>query len=180
MLAEAHRSLLLIVDIQERLAAAMDERDAMIRNSVILLQAATEMRVPILASEQYPQGLGHTVPELGHRLSGEDVVSKVEFSCWQNRPLRERIAASGKDQVIVAGIEAHVCVLETALDLRKAGKEVFVVADAVASRRVESREMALRRLSANEVEIVTTEMVVLEWLGSAASPSFKTISKLIR
>lgn len=180
MLIDASRSLLLTIDVQERLAPAMSGREEAVRNAAILLRAANELGVPRVLSEQYPQGLGHTVEDLRALAEEGDVLSKVEFSCWRNAPLKERLADAGRDQIVVSGIEAHVCVLQSALDMNDEGRSVFVVADAVASRRPESKEIALQRMREAGVAIVTTEMVVFEWLRAASSPAFKTLSKLIR
>lgn len=179
MLIEASRSLLLIVDVQERLAPAMTGREDVVRNCTILMRAAGEMKVPQLLSEQYPQGLGHTLAELAELASPEDIYGKVEFSCPQNAPLKERLATENRDQIVIAGIEAHVCVLQSAFDLIADKRDVFIVADAVASRRPESKELALQRMRDAGIATVTTEMVVFEWLRAASSPAFKTLSKLI-
>jgi nicotinamidase-related amidase len=179
-LMAAGRSLLLVIDVQERLASAMHERDEFVRNTAILVEAAGALNVPVIASEQYPRGLGRTLPELKDRIGDDDIYEKVEFSCWRNEGLRVRIAHEGRDQIVIAGIESHVCVLQTALDLHRNGLGVFVVADAVSSRKAESKAIALPRLRAGGAQIVTAEMVVFEWLGSASSPSFKALSKLVR
>lgn len=183
MLVDASLSLLLVVDVQDRLAPVMDDRDRVVRNSTILMKAATELGVPVVVSEQYPKGLGPTIPELRSLARDEDVYAKNTFSCLRDEAIAARFAAENRPQTIVAGIESHVCVLQSALDLvdrRGNGGGVFVVADAVDSRRPDSREIALDRLRQAGVSVVTTEMVVFEWLRTAASPSFKALSKLIR
>ncbi len=184
MLIDSSRSLLLIVDVQARLAPVLTDRDGLVRNCAILMKAAAELDVPIIVSEQYPEGLGPTVPELRGLSRDEDIYRKVEFSCVRNAALSERFKAEDRPQVVVAGSELHVCVLQSAFDLHLAGRgaddRVFVVADAVDSRRAESRAVALDRLGAAGVSIVTTEMVVFEWLRTASSPSFRKLSRLIR
>lgn len=180
MLIEASRSLLLVVDVQERLAAAMEGRDAMVANTGILMAAAAELAIPAIVSEQYPQGLGHTVGELTEAAARAAIHPKLEFSVLRNPAIADRLSGETRDQIIVAGIEAHVCVLQSAFDLKAAGRSVFVVADAVASRRMESKATALQRMAADGIRVVTTEMVVFEWLGAASAPAFKTLSKLIR
>ncbi|HVI89544.1 MAG TPA: hydrolase [Dongiaceae bacterium] len=179
MLIEHARSFLLLVDLQEKLMPAMVEPDWLGRQIGVLLAAARELAVPVVASEQYPTGLGPTVANIAGKLQQSEIFAKTEFSCYANPALRRRFEAAG-DQVVVAGIEAHVCVLQTALDLRAAGRSVFVVADAVSSRRPESREIALQRLAANGVTLVTVEMVLFEWLRRADRPEFKPVSRLIR
>jgi nicotinamidase-related amidase len=180
MLIERDRSCLLVVDIQERLAPAMADPATVIRNAAVLMQAAGRLGVPVLVSEQYPQGLGRTVPDLRPLAPVQAFVSKIDFSCAADPALSERIAQTGREQVVICGIEAHVCVLQSALGLQQQDYETFVVADAVSSRAPISRETALRRLGGNGVELVTTEMVVFEWLGKAGTPEFKELSKLIK
>lgn len=180
MLIDPSRSLLLVIDVQERLAPAMSDSVAVVRNAAILLQAAVEMKVPALLSEQYPKGLGITLPELRRLAREEDIYYKMEFSAAKSPSIEKRLSSESRDQIIVAGIEAHVCVLQTALDLGGSGRSVFVVADAVDSRRAESKAVALDRMRVAGIEVVTTEMVVFEWLRSAAAPAFKALSKLIR
>lgn len=180
MLMDPHSSLLLIVDLQEKLVPAMSDKDELVRNCSILLQAAATAGVPVIASEQYPNGLGGTLPEIAKDHAALKRLPKVEFSCAQNEGLKREIDASSRSQIIVCGVEAHVCVTQSAIDLRKAGKEVFVVADATASRQRYSKDIAMQRLSASNVFVVTTEMVVFEWAGTAAAPTFKPLSKLIR
>ena len=180
MLIERDSACLLVVDVQERLAPAMAEPDTVVRNVAILMQAAARLGVPILASEQYPQGLGRTVPELRALAPATAFFSKIDFSCATDSGLRARIAEAGRKQVVICGIEAHVCVLQTALGLQQQDYEAFVVADAVSSRAPLSHETALQRLRDNGVELVTTEMVVFEWLGKAGTPEFKELSRLIK
>lgn len=180
MLIDPKNSQVLIIDVQPRLAAAMPDRDRIVGNCSLLLNAAREIDVPVLASEQYPQGLGETVPTLAELIPSSQRLAKMEFSCLRNAELASRLETVAKEQVVLAGMEAHVCVLQTAFDLVGQGKDVFVVADAVGSRKPESKETALSRLAAAGAAIVTTEMVAFEWLGSASAPAFRTISKLIR
>jgi len=180
MLIERDSACLLVVDVQERLAPAMAEPETVIRNAAILMQAAARLGVPILASEQYPQGLGRTVPALQALAPATTFFSKIDFSCATDPGLRARLAETDRRQVVICGIEAHVCVLQTALGLQQQDYETFVVADAVSSRAPTSRETALQRLRDNGVELVTTEMVVFEWLGKAGTPEFKELSRLIK
>jgi len=145
-----------------------------------LLEAANVLKVPLMASEQYPKGLGRTVPELAALVPESQRHEKMEFSCYANGAIRQALAEVKRPQIVLAGIEAHVCVLQTALELKAAGHAVFVVTDATASRRADSRETAFRRMIQSGVTLVTLEMVLFEWLRSAADPEFRRISKLIR
>lgn len=180
MLIARDDSLLLLVDVQERLVPAMTEAAAMLANCALLVKSATRLGVPVLASEQYPKGLGSTVAELRQLLPPDGIVAKTTFACGAEPVLAERLEASGRRQIVLAGIEAHVCVLQTALGLKEAGFTPFVAADATASRRPESKSLALDRLRANDVEVVTAEMVIFEWLGRAGTEEFKEVSRLIR
>ena len=180
MLIERANSQLLVVDMQERLVPVMAERERVVTACGTLLQAANALAVPVLASEQYPKGLGRTVADLEPLIDPARRREKIEFSCYANAAIRASLAETGRKHVILAGIEAHVCVLQTALELAGTGYAVFVVADAIASRRAESREIALRRLASAGTTVVTVEMVLFEWLRSAADPEFRTLSRLIR
>jgi isochorismate hydrolase len=144
----------------------------------ILLRAAYELGVPIFASDQYPKGLGATLPALAELATRR--LEKMEFSAYANSAIKDELQRAGQKQIMLAGVEAHVCVLQTGLDLIEAGYQVFVVADAVASRRAESREMALHRLARAGATPITVEMALFEWLRSAEAPEFRSISKLIR
>lgn len=180
MLIDRNKALLLVVDIQERLVPAMQDPESLVRQAGILLRAATHLEIPVVASEQYPAGLGHTVAPLVEALPDGAVQEKLAFSCWGDEGLRNRLESSGRRQIVLAGIEAHVCVLQTALQLRETGYSVFVVRDAVSSRRPESIETALTRMQNAGIQPVTTEMVVFEWLERAGTPEFRELSKLIR
>lgn len=178
MLLQVKRSQLLVVDVQERLLPAMADPDPLTENARLLLQAARELGVTVLASEQYPKGLGRTVPQV-LALLPVPPHEKVEFSCFANSTLRSLLELPDR-QTVIAGIEAHVCVLQTALEMAAGGFDVSVVVDATSSRRRESKEIALHRLRAAGVRLVTAEMVVFEWLRQAGTPQFKTLSHLVR
>lgn len=180
MLIECRKSCLLVVDVQEKLAPAMADAASVIRNAGILMRAAARLGVPLLVSEQYPQGLGPTVPELRALAPESARLAKVSFSCAGDPVLQQRVKAAQRSVIVIAGLEAHVCVLQSALGFRQAGYETVVVADAISSRAPASREAALQRLRENGVEVATTEMVVFEWLGQAGTPEFKELSKLIK
>ncbi len=184
MLIDVDRSCLLVIDIQDKLAPAVDGVDRVIANSGLLMTAAARLEVPILVSEQYPKGLGPTVAGLAGLVDdcvlGGAVMEKVSFSCMADDGCRARIESLARPQVVIVGIETHVCVLQTALELVARGKEAFLAADATSSRKSSDREAALRRMERAGVEIVTAEMVLFEWLRRAATPQFKELSKLIR
>jgi nicotinamidase-related amidase len=181
MLIDAGKASLLIVDIQDRLLPAMAEGERVVARTGVLLAAATELGLPITVSEQYPKGLGRTVEAL--RSNSAATFEKLAFSCWRDDVLKShfiKLHESGRPQVVITGIEAHVCVLQTAIDLAQAGFAVFAVADAMSSRKVESAALAFDRMRQNNVQVVNTEMVVFELLEKAGTPAFKGLSALIR
>jgi nicotinamidase-related amidase len=180
MLIDRGNAQLLLIDMQERLLPAMAASEQALKNAVVLAKSARVLNLPISVSEQYPKGLGHTVAPLKAEIGNTPVDEKVEFSCWMNAALRERIARNDRKQLVVAGIEAHVCALQTAMDLKEAGYQVFAVADAMSSRAERSAELAFARMRQADIEIVTTEMVIFEALGAAGTAEFKQLSALIR
>ncbi len=180
MLLDKNQSCLIVVDIQERLAPAMFDGGAeAVRNAGILMQAAKRLGVPVLVSEQYPRGLGRTVPQLAEFMPADGPVEKVEFACPANAGFAERLKILGKKQVVIAGMEAHICVLQTALKLRDQGYTVFVAADAVASRKQSSMGHAFSRIEDAGGAVITTEMAVFEWLERAGTDDFKALQPLI-
>jgi nicotinamidase-related amidase len=183
MLIDAKKSTLLLVDVQERLLPAMAEPADAERCCLILLKAAKALDVPVTVSEQYPKGLGHTVPGLKAELGNAPVFAKLAFSCWKDAAIKDHMIGHHERQrplVILAGIEAHVCVMQTAADLSAAGFGVFAVADAMSSRAPSSHALALDRMRQNGVSVVNTEMVVFELLQRAGTSEFKALSALVR
>ncbi len=180
MLIRRSKSLLLLVDMQERLAPAIDGGEQAIERASILIRAARRLDIPILATEQYPKGLGPTLRPLAALLGSAPVLAKTAFSCADDPAIRAALEEAGRPQILVCGMEAHVCVLQSALGLQALGHEVFVVADAVGSRRPESRTLGLERLRAAGVGIVDVEMTVFEWLEQAGTDLFRELSKLIK
>ncbi len=180
MLVDRKLSQLLVIDMQERLLPAMVAAQAVEDQCLILMQAAQALEIPVTLSEQYPKGLGSTSARLRSLPDLEPPLEKLTFSCWQDTALNQRLTGVNRRQIVIAGIEAHVCVLQSALDLAKAGFTVHVVADATSSRREENRGLALERLRRNGVAIISTEMAVFEWLERAGTTQFKSLSKLIK
>ena len=183
MLVDASKSTLLLVDMQERLLPAMTGGAEAEQRCAILLKAAKALGVPVTVSEQYPKGLGHTVADLAAEIGNAPVFEKLAFSCWKDKPLKEHMIAhheAGRPLVILAGIESHVCVMQTAADLSAAGFGVFAVADAMASRLPASHGLAMERMRQHGVAVVNAEMVVFELLGQAGTAEFKALSALVR
>ena len=181
LLLDRDRAVLVVIDIQEKLAAAMPRRDEMVARARFVIQAANLLGVPVAATEQYRKGLGPTVPEIRDALGGAEAVEKMSFSCCGEEAARQAIARHpGRDQAILVGIEAHVCVYQTALDLMEMGRKPFVAADAVCSRNDRDAEVALQALTALGAVPATAESAVFQLLGGADAPEFKAVHKLLK
>lgn len=174
------RALLLVVDIQERFRPHIDGWDALLRRTEVLLRGCRALDLPIIATEQYPAGLGPTVEELAPLLAGADVVEKRAFSSLGAPEVRAALEQYGRDQVIVAGIEAHVCVQQTVADLLDDGRQAHVALDAIASRLPADREIGVRRMRAAGMTPSGVELALFELLGTSEHPAFKEISGLVR
>jgi isochorismate hydrolase len=181
MLINAAKATLMVIDVQDKLLPAMAEPERVVAKTRILLKAAEELGVPVTISEQYPKGLGRTVTEL--QSNSAQVMEKNAFSCWRDEAIKAHMIThheSGRPQVIVTGIEAHVCAMQTSIDMAQAGFAVFAVADAMSSRKPESAALAFERLRQNGVQVVNTEMVLFELLEKAGTAQFKALSGLIK
>ncbi|MEW6471725.1 MAG: isochorismatase family protein [Actinomycetota bacterium] len=172
------RSVLCLIDFQEKLMRAIDGGEDVIANAGRLLAAAEALELPVLTTEQNPKGLGPTVPELARPDGTHPVVAKMCFDASQAGGVLDALPAG--HHIVLAGCEAHVCVLQTALGLLDRSRRVYVVADAIGSRRPENKEAALRRLDRAGAELVTTEMVIFEWLRTAEDPAFRAVMSLIK
>ncbi len=179
---QAAQSLLLVIDVQERLSAAMnqDELQRLLKHTGILLESAHALAVPVIVTEQYVKGLGATVAALKEKTSGASFHEKLSFSCCGNEDFMEQLRLSGRTQVIVCGMETHVCVLQTVLDLLQAGFIVHVVNDAVMSRAPANRDTALEAMTLAGAVPTSTESVVFQWLKVAGTDVFKLVSKLVK
>lgn len=173
-------SLLLIVDIQERLAAAMEERSTVITNTGHLIALSQLLAMPIIVTEQYPKGLGHTVPELASSLLDAHPIEKRCFSCYPAEGFKEAINTANRESILLVGMEAHVCVLQTCLDLLDEGLKVHVVEDAVCSRRTGDKRTAMEMMRDAGAVITSTETALFQLLGGADDAAFKTISQRIK
>ncbi len=177
-LLERDNTALLVIDVQERINAVMADQGHVPRLEV-LIEAGRDLGVPVIGSEQYPQGLGPTVGSLAEAL-GADFLGKVTFSCARDRGLVEAVEATGRRQILITGIETHVCVLQTAIDLLAAGYEVQVPHDAVNSRREADKRWALHRMARAGAVVTTTESALFELLERCDTADFKTVAKLIK
>ena len=174
--------VLVVTDVQERLFGAMDaeRRDEMVRNLKILLTAARRLGTPVVVTEQYPKGLGRTLPELRGLLDESPPIEKTTFSACGAAGFTERVAGHAAEPVILTGVEAHVCVLLTALDLLSKGYRVSIIADAVCSRREATMDVGLAQARQAGAVITSTETVVFQLLGGSDTEAFREISKLLR
>jgi nicotinamidase-related amidase len=194
---------LIVVDVQGKLAQLMAGKESLFKNIQILIQAAQILEIPILWCQQVPEALGPTVPEIAELLTGTRVegvppsnrgqdardtrvwrpvepINKASFSCCGQEQFNAELNALGKEQVILCGIETHVCIYQTAMDLMEGGLDVTIIADAVSSRTEQNRHIALTRLAAEGAHISSTEMTLFELLKTAKHPQFKDIARLVK
>ena len=177
MLIHPNKSCLLIIDIQEKLVPAIHEPSKLIQNTRWLTEIAAKINVPILPSDQYPQGIGHTLPEIAELIPAKGVMEKVHFSCMSEPQCNETINALRPNQVVIVGMEAHVCVLQTAIQLKQQAREVYVVEDCISSRDPNDKALALERMRQCGIYVVSREMVAFEWLQKSGTDTFRDISK---
>jgi len=183
LLPDPARSALLIVDIQDRLVTAMpgEVSHRVVRNASVLIQTANEFNMPVLVSEQYPRGLGSTVPEIKAVLPEHVTpVEKMAFSCCNVPAFQALLAGIGQRDIILCGIEAHVCVLQTALDLLQNGRRVYLAADAMCSRYKNNWRIGLNLMQQAGAVVGSTEIFTFALLGKAGTDQFKQISKLVK
>lgn len=177
MLINFNHSCLLLVDIQEKLISGIYQSEKLVDNCRWLIKTAQLFNIPVMASEQYPRGVGPTVDTLRKLISKGSIQDKLIFSCADSPECLVMIEQQQRNQIVIVGMESHVCVLQTALRLNELGKDVFVVADAISSRDPLDTELAIARMSKAGIHIVSREMVGFEWLRGSGAPQFKTFSK---
>jgi len=179
---EPAKAVLIVIDVQERLCAAMDATvlGQLTKNTGILLESANELAVPVIFTEQYVKGLGSTLAALKERAPAASCHEKKTFSCCGNEAFINQLKQSGRTQIIITGMETHVCVLQTVLDLLDAGFEVHVVKDAVMSRSSDNRQTAMENMVLAGAVPTCTEAVVFQLLKIAGTDSFKKLSKLVK
>lgn len=173
---DRERAALVVVDVQEAFRPAVLDFDLIAANTAVLVQGAQAIGIPVVATEQYPQGLGATVPEVAEHLNGAEPIAKTAFSAAR----AAGFGLAGRDQAILCGIETHVCVWQTASDLLGQGVDVHVAADAVTSRSAENRAVGLSRMEAAGATVTSVETALFELLGEAGGDAFKTVQGLIR
>lgn len=177
---KAENTALVLVDVQGKLARIMHKSDVLIQNVERLIQGAQLLNIPIIWMEQYPEGLGPTADEVKQHLTNQTPIAKKVFSATQSDGFQKEAVEAGRDTFLLAGIEAHICVYQTARDLLADGKNVEVVVDAVSSRTAENKHIAVEKMQALGAAITSVEMALFECLQSAEHPQFKAISKLIK
>lgn len=179
MLAREY-TILIIVDVQGKLAHLMHQKEALFENLQRIIKGAQVLGIPILWVEQNPEGLGPTIPEVAHLLPDVQPIRKLSFSCCGSDRFVEALEATKRAQVLLAGIEAHVCVYQTAVDLLGLGYDVQIVADAVSSRTAQNRQIGLVRASGAGATLTTVEMALFELLKVAKGPEFREILKIVK
>jgi nicotinamidase-related amidase len=177
---EIDQCCLVVVDIQGKLAQLMADKETLFKNVRILIQAAKILEIPILWCQQVPEALGPTVPEIAELLTGVEPIDKASFSCAGHEPFNVQLEALGGRQVLLCGIETHVCICQTAMDLLDEDYDVTVIADAVSSRTPENKRIALESLAFEGASVASTEMALFDLLKTAQHPQFKPIARLVK
>ena len=175
-----HDVILLIVDIQGKLAHSMHEKEALFKNLQKLIKGAQILGIPILWTEQNPEGLGATIPEVAHLLSQIQPISKRSFSCCGNERFMQEFRELNRKQILLAGIETHICVYQTAIDLLDLGYEVQIVADAVSSRTAENKKVGLDKMKGRGASLTSAETALFELLKVAEGTKFTEVLKIVR
>lgn len=173
-------SMALIVDIQERLFPHIAQKEALLARTSLLVNGLHILGLPVLVTQQYTKGLGPTIAEIQELFSPFSALEKRSFSCLDDVAIAGQLRASGRKFVLLAGIETHVCILQTALDLKSAGYIPVVVTDCVSSRSLADKETALQRLAAEGAVLTSSESMLFELLRSSENPKFKEISGLVK
>jgi nicotinamidase-related amidase len=174
------RAALVVVDVQEAFRPAVLDFEQVAANTAVLVRGARVLGIPVIVTEQYPKGLGSTVPEVVGELDGIRPIEKVCFSAADSHAFTAQLRASERDQVLICGIESHVCVNQTADDLIGQGLEVHVARDAVSSRTEDNRELGLHKMEQAGAVLTSVETALFELLGAAGTPEFKEIQKLVK
>lgn len=170
----------LIIDIQERLFPAMWNKETLLKNTLILIQGLIELKLPLVVTQQYSKGLGETISELKSNIPDFSFIEKRDFSCCDEPLLIEKLKELDAQNIIICGIESHVCVLQTAVDLKEAGFNPIVVMDCVSSRTIENIEFAKDRFRYEGIMMTSYESILFELTRSSAAAEFKAISKLVK
>ena len=173
-------SVLFVIDVQDRLVGMLKNSEEIANNNYILTKAANILGVPIIASEQYPQGLGNTISEVGNNINPDNIFEKTTFSALKDDSIKSKLNTLGRKKVILTGIETHICVYQTARELMMSGYDVYIVKNAVSSRKSKDYKTALELMRDCGAKLTCVETVLFEWLGSSKHPHFKEIQALIK
>jgi nicotinamidase-related amidase len=170
----------LVIDYQERLLPHIYENQQLLANTLVLIEGLKALEIPLIVTEQYRKGLGITVPEIKNLFSPFNPMEKVSFSCYDDQAIGKALAATGQKSVVICGIEAHVCVLQTAIDLMENNYMPVVVADCISSRRPDDKQTAIKRMRQEGIIITSCEAILFELCRAAGTDQFKAISKLVK
>ena len=177
---DTQKCCLVVVDVQDKLAQLMYYKGELFKNIQILIKAAKLLAIPIIWCQQCPEALGATVPQIAGLLANNEPIDKASFSCCGEEQFNSKLNTLARRQVLLCGIETHVCIYQTAVDLRRGGFYVELIADAVSSRTQENKQIAISRMEAEGVNISCVEMALFELLRTAEHPQFKQIAKLVK
>ena len=173
-------AVLLVIDVQEKLFRVMHQKEELAENIQKLIEGIHILEIPVLVTEQYPQGLGSTIPEIAQLFTNLHPLPKVSFSCCGDNVFLREFKKLGRKQVLISGIESHICVYQTAADLISAGYEIYVVNDAISSRTEQNRDIGLKMMTQLGIKITGTEAVLFELLKVAKGEKFKAISQIVK
>jgi nicotinamidase-related amidase len=174
------KAVLLLIDFQERIFPAILDHEKLSVNVPLLIEGLKVLDLPVIVTEQYVKGLGPTIPEIAGKITGVERIEKSSFSCCDEPRFMMELASSGRDFVIIAGIESHVCVLQTVIDLQQSGYHPVVVEDCISSRKMNDKMIAIERMRREGVIITTYEAILFELLRYSGGETFKLISRLVK
>ncbi|MDP1621734.1 MAG: hydrolase [Bacteroidales bacterium] len=174
------KAIAVIIDVQERIFPVMYDHEKLLKNIPLLIEGLKIIGIPLIVTEQYVKGLGPTIPEIAEKIGDMERIEKASFSCCGEPGFMMDIASSGRDYVIIAGIESHVCVLQTVIDLQQSGYHPVVVEDCISSRKPNDKLMAIERMRKEGVIITTYEAILFELLRHSGGDTFRAISKLVK
>ena len=177
---DVKKCCLVVVDVQGKLAQLMYDKDALFKNIQILIKAAKILSIPIIWCQQCPEALGETILQIAQLLADIEPIDKASFSCCGENQFNVKLNSLGRQQVLLCGIETHVCIYQTAVDLSEKGYEVNVIADAVSSRTLDNKQIAIAKMNSAQISISCVEMTLFELLRTAEHPQFKQIASLIK
>lgn len=180
MRVNPQETIAILIDFQEKLMPVMDQKEALLQKTVTFANGLNELEIPYVVSQQYTRGLGETVVELKDAIGEGTYLKKNTFSCMGCDEIKDWVVAQGKKNVLISGIEAHICVMQTVIDLLEMGYNVFVVADCVGSRTQFDKETGLERMKSEGAKLATCESMLFELTVGAKNPHFKAISKLVK